>query len=146
MARIRSSREGALLHIEASRRDFLRMLALTGGATAVTAFLSSCGGGGTNPATTSPPAASGSAPPRAASPRARAGGSAAAGASPTQTGAKLASNQVLRLWNIEPQHADPNTAASGNEVRVVMAMFDGLLTFDRDGKAIPLVAEKWDIS
>src|SRR5215831_13992425 len=117
MARIRSSREGSQLHVEASRRDFLRMLALTGGASAVTAFLSSCGGGGANPTTTTAPAAAGSAPPAAAAPTA-AGGSAAAGASPTQTGAKLAGSQVLRLWNTEPQHADPNTAASGNEVRM----------------------------
>jgi oligopeptide transport system substrate-binding protein len=159
MARIEYPEGESTLLVEASRRDFLRMLALTGGAGAVAAFLSACGGSTSPTATASsgtvaaptvaaPTAATtgNAAPAPAPTSAAAPSGSVTTGANPTQASGKLASSQVFRLWDTEPQHADPNAAASGNEVRIVMAMFDGLLTFDRDGKAIPLVAEKWEIS
>jgi oligopeptide transport system substrate-binding protein len=125
------------------------MLALVGGASAVTSFLSACGGSTSPTATatsggTAPTTAAGTAP--TAAPTAGAATGAGSAAAPTQAAGKPAANQIFRLWNTEPQHADPNTAASGNEVRVVMAMYDGLLTFDRAGGAVPLVAEKWEIS
>jgi ABC-type transport system substrate-binding protein len=112
-------------HRAAGRRAFLRMLARAGGAGAVSAILVACRGVENTPlsATTTRGAITG-----------------------PQPAARLAATQALRLPTIEPQRADPGTAVLSYESRVVMALYDGLLTYDGDGRAVPLVAETWDVS
>lgn len=46
----------------------------------------------------------------------------------------------------EPETLDPAIITGQPEGRIVNALFEGLCTYDMDGKAIPGVAESWEIS
>jgi oligopeptide transport system substrate-binding protein len=46
----------------------------------------------------------------------------------------------------EPETLDPSIITGQPEGRVVNALFEGLCAFNADGKAIPGVAERWDVS
>ncbi|MEI2616316.1 MAG: peptide ABC transporter substrate-binding protein [Thermomicrobiales bacterium] len=146
-----------------SRRNVLRLATFAAGSAVVGTLLAACGGSSSNdkatqPATsaTAPASSTGAASGGATAPAAAttAGGAstpAATVAPPPSAGsgpdpAKMAADQVIRIANLEPQKVDPNLTASGNEVQVVMLLFDGLLAFDRDANALPLCAEKWEIS
>ncbi|MBI3979260.1 MAG: peptide ABC transporter substrate-binding protein [Chloroflexi bacterium] len=72
---------------------------------------------------------------------------AAATTAPTAApAANLARDQVLRLPSGEPPTIDPGLATDTVSVDVIVNLFEGLLEFDANGKAIPLVAESWEIS
>ena len=54
---------------------------------------------------------------------------------------------VLRMNNEEePTTLDPALITSGTEIRIAKQTWTGLLDQDPDGKLIPKLAEKWDIS
>lgn len=46
----------------------------------------------------------------------------------------------------EPETLDPAIITGQPEGRIANALFEGLLAFDKDGRAIPGVAQSWDIS
>ncbi len=46
----------------------------------------------------------------------------------------------------EPETLDPALITGQPEGRIVNALFEGLLRFDRDGRSVPGVAASWDIS
>lgn len=129
-----------------SRRSLLKLGIAAGGIGAVGLILAACGSSSSTP---SPQATTASSSTSSGSGSSTGGSSTPASqgsqsTSTTSTG--KATSQTLRLTNTEPQHTDPGTTASGNEVRVVMAMYDGLLTYDVNGKEMPLCAEKWEAS
>jgi oligopeptide transport system substrate-binding protein len=59
-----------------------------------------------------------------------------------------ASEQIWKVGNgTEPQDLDPQTVTGVIEHKVIMALFDGLLTEDpKDLHPVPGLAERWDIS
>src|SRR3972149_3082944 len=52
----------------------------------------------------------------------------------------------LRLSGPNPLTLDPACASDAGSAEYIMEIFSGLVTFDRDLKLIPDIAEKWDIS
>lgn len=60
---------------------------------------------------------------------------------------KMAKEQIIR-HNIgaEPETLDPAIMTGMTEGTVANAIFEGLTRYDKDGKIIPGIAEKWDIS
>lgn len=80
------------------------------------------------------------------------GGTIVAGSSvlsePAAVAASIAppAKQVLRYPDFEPLHFDPATMESRPEILVGMALFDPLITFNDDGKVVPLVARAWEVS
>lgn len=46
----------------------------------------------------------------------------------------------------EPDSLDPHVATTGTAVTIINDMFEGLLTLDAHGKAVPGLAESWEIS
>jgi oligopeptide transport system substrate-binding protein len=67
---------------------------------------------------------------------------------PAAAAASLAppAKQVLRYPDFEPLHFDPATMESRPEILIGMALFDPLITFDDNGKPVPLAARAWDVS
>jgi oligopeptide transport system substrate-binding protein len=69
-------------------------------------------------------------------------------AGPGRADAALAApaKQVLRYPNFEPLHFDPATMESRPEILVGMALFDPLITFDSNGRAVAVAARSWTVS
>jgi oligopeptide transport system substrate-binding protein len=59
----------------------------------------------------------------------------------------VAAEHVFRTGHSgEPDSLDPHVATTGTAVTIVNDLFEGLLTLDAHGKAIPGIAASWDIS
>lgn len=132
-----------------SRRGFLRLLAIAGGSGLAGSLLAACGGASSSPTAASTTSSSSSSGGAGSTPASSSSSSTSTSTTTTTSGSgavQLAATQEFRRTNTEPGHIDPNLASSGNEVTVVLAMYDGLLVYDVNNKAIPLCAEKWDIS
>ncbi len=67
---------------------------------------------------------------------------------PTTAEAALAApaRQVLRYPDMEPLHFDPATMEARPEILIGMALFDPLITFDAQGRIVPLAARSWSVS
>ncbi len=60
---------------------------------------------------------------------------------------KLAEEQVLRInWGEEPPDLDPQTTTDQVSIRIINAIYEGLVRLDPDGNVKPGLAEKWDVS
>jgi len=53
---------------------------------------------------------------------------------------------LVLINGAEPETLDPAIITGQPEGRIVNALFEGLCAFDKSGKAVPGVAERWDIS
>ncbi|MGO2508198.1 MAG: peptide ABC transporter substrate-binding protein [Vibrio hibernica] len=63
------------------------------------------------------------------------------------TDVELAAKQeIVRGNGDEVPTLDPSMSSDTSSSRVIADLFDGLVTEDLDGKIIPAIAEKWDIS
>ncbi|QJE72099.1 peptide ABC transporter substrate-binding protein [Aerophototrophica crusticola] len=72
---------------------------------------------------------------------------AAAALAATLTAAPAFAEMVLNRGNqAEPSSLDPHKGTDMQSARIGYDLFEGLLTFAPDGKAIPGVAERWEIS
>jgi oligopeptide transport system substrate-binding protein len=68
-------------------------------------------------------------------------------ASTGSTGANGAPRKILRIGNAgEPQDLDPLVVQGSPEHRLMLALFEGLVSEDPQLNLIPGVAEKWDVS
>ncbi len=65
------------------------------------------------------------------------------GSSPAQTSSKENVNVVV---GSEPDTLDPGLNNSVDGATYIQHLFDGLTKQDKDGKTVPAVAEKWDVS
>lgn len=61
-------------------------------------------------------------------------------------GSKSKRADLVIVNGAEPETLDPAIITGQPEGRIVNALFEGLTTFDRQGRAIPGVAESWTIS
>jgi oligopeptide transport system substrate-binding protein len=61
-------------------------------------------------------------------------------------GPVLADNVFRAGHSGEPDSLDPHVATTGTAVTIVNDLFEGLLTLDAHGKAVPGIAARWDIS
>ncbi len=52
----------------------------------------------------------------------------------------------LRLFGPDPLSIDPACASDAGSAEYIVEIFSGLVSFDRDLKVIPDIAEKWDVS
>src|SRR3989304_5286128 len=52
----------------------------------------------------------------------------------------------LRLVGPDPLTLDPACASDASSAEYIMEIFSGLVTFDKDLKLVPDIAERWDIS
>ncbi len=130
-------------------------------------ILAACGGtpapgatGGTTGSTAASPAAGtttdasvAASETTAASPAAEASPSPAAATSPDASAATggtgdtgTAEAGVLRLVGHEPENLDPQKASFVVEIQHIMMVYEGLMTFDEEGKPVPAAAESVDIS
>ena len=66
-------------------------------------------------------------------------GSSAASSEPSPGGV------FRRLWN-DPPTLDPHLTGDGTSSAIVVEVFSGLVTIDRDLRPVPDIAESWDIS
>jgi len=65
---------------------------------------------------------------------------------PTATPVPLADKQVLRFVSGEPDTIDPQKASFVGEIEVIMRVFSNMMTFNKDGKLVPEMAEKYEVS
>lgn len=56
------------------------------------------------------------------------------------------SNEIVICLNGEPQTTDPQLACDTPSVRVVNAIFEGLVRLDEKGNPVPGAAESWEVS
>src|SRR3954468_19929495 len=62
-------------------------------------------------------------------------------------GAAAAAPKILHVGNmIDPQELDPQLITGLPEFRICIALLEGLVGLDADGKITPGVAQNWDIS
>ncbi|MGH8048795.1 MAG: peptide ABC transporter substrate-binding protein, partial [Chthoniobacterales bacterium] len=61
-------------------------------------------------------------------------------------GSKEKRADLVMLNGAEPETLDPAIITGQPELRIVESLFEGLTTFDRQGRAVPGVAESWTIS
>ncbi len=73
------------------------------------------------------------------------GGSASNGGSPTPNLPDRVEGE-LRLFGPDPVTLDPACASDAGSAEYIVEIFSGLVSFDRDLKVIPDIAETWDIS
>ncbi|MBD1572628.1 peptide ABC transporter substrate-binding protein [Vibrio sp. S17_S38] len=63
------------------------------------------------------------------------------------TGTQLSSQQTLVRGNFdEPPSLDPAFSSTGSSSNVIQDMFEGLVSFDKDGNVVPSLASHWDTS
>lgn len=63
------------------------------------------------------------------------------------TGTQLANQQTLVRGNFdEPPSLDPAFSSTGSSSNVIQDMFEGLVSFDKDGNVVSALASHWDIS
>ena len=76
------------------------------------------------------------------------GGSDASDGSPTPETSPLPARVEgeLRLVGPNPLTLDPACASDASSAEYIVEIFSGLVTFDRDLKLVPDIAEKWDVS
>src|SRR5919201_265899 len=75
------------------------------------------------------------------------GGGGGGGGTTGGGGGGLAANQVLNIaWGAEPPSLDPGLATDTTSSNVLLAIMDPLVRLDNDNKAVPSLAESWDVS
>jgi len=65
---------------------------------------------------------------------------------PAEAALAASAKQVLRYPDQEPLHFDPATMEARPEILIGMALFDPLITFDNNGRAVPVAARSWTVS
>ena len=147
-----------------TRRGLMRIAALSGGAFALSGLIAACGGdddddtsptattaasagtptaGGSTGAATSTTASSAPTPTGSTLPPSP---SAGAAETPTASGAAMAAGPDVPHLEHRAAEDRPEPGGVGQREPDHMACFDPLLSFDRDGQAYPLLAEKWEYS
>jgi ABC-type transport system substrate-binding protein len=105
-------------------------------------LLAACSGAAKVPAAPGPSTAATGAPKAAATPAA-ATPAPAAGTTAAAEGA--AGGRLVRLF-IDPPTLDPHLTTDATSAQVIVEVFGGLVTIDRDLNIVPDLAESWDIS
>lgn len=123
-----------LLTTELRRRDFLRLVAATGGMGALSALLSACGAA-------APPA---TAPPEA--PTANATTAPTAAPVPTPTNVPSFASEIIVAGPRDADRIDPQRTTVGPSQWVNALVYDSLLVADEQGKYYPHLAESWEVS
>ena len=68
------------------------------------------------------------------------------GATPTGAAPSPSGDQVLRLPGGDPPTLDPQLSGDSTSAEYIVEIFSGLVTFDRDLKLAPDLAQRWEIS
>jgi len=94
--------------------------------------------------TGTPGAAAAAQPTQAATPPT--GGGAVLTAQPPAVAPAPTGEQVLHVLGSDPPTLDPQLSGDSSSAEYIVEMFSGLVTFDRESKVVPDLAERWDVS
>ena len=130
------------------RRQFLRLVAVGTGATALSAILAACGGSPAT-ATSAPgqPTRSGAAGPAGSpTPIVQFIGSPASKSNPVPTAAPFVDRAFLLAVNVEPDTLDVHDSTSNASLGVDKCLYEGLVSLDDKMRLVNLLAESWEPS
>ena len=79
------------------------------------------------------------------SPESTAASSSSASSESTGTGEPLEGGRFVRLY-VDPPTLDPHLTTDATSAQIIVEVFGGLVTIDKDLNVVPDLAESWDIS
>ena len=79
------------------------------------------------------------------SPEPTAASSGQSSSEPTGTGEPLEGGRFVRLY-VDPPTLDPHLTTDATSAQIIVEVFGGLVTIDKDLNVVPDLAESWDIS
>ncbi len=105
-----------------------------------------CGGGSGAAPTLAPTAAPTAAPEPTAAPAPTAAATASAETQPASgSGGRVDGGRLIRLY-VDPPTLDPHLTTDATSAQIIIEVFGGLVTIDRDLKVVPDLARDWTIS